>query len=1119
MTPSLAPRIRFATSSDGVRIAHTAAGQGPPLVKAANWLSHLEFDNQSPVWRHWIRDLSRHHTFIRYDARGCGLSDRAVDDFSLEAWVRDLEAVVDALELERFPLLGISQGGPIAVAYAARHPERVSHLILYGSYARGRAFRPLTEREREEQDLLISLIRVGWGQDHAAFRQLFTSFFIPEGTAEQVHWFNELQRVSASPETAARIVSAFQTLEVRPLAPTLQLPALVLHAKGDLRIPFDEGRLLASLIPGARFVPLESRNHILLEPERAWPRFVNEVRGFLGVGAPLTVPETLDAAPAMPDERRRRVEELLDRALDLDPGERPAFIAQACTGDAGLRQELEVMVKLAERTGVTRAVARAVGATPAAPPVRSGRIIAQYEVLGQLGGGGMGVVYKALDRRLHRPVALKFLPSYLSAEKHLKLRFLQEAKVVAALDHPNICAVLEVEELEDGQLFIVMPCYEGETLNQKIARGPLDVALAAEYAAQIAEGLAHAHAAGVIHRDVKPANVIVAPDERVKILDFGIAKVADLNLTLAGAVLGTPSYMSPEQACGDPIDHRSDLWALGAVLYEMLTGRPPFEAESPRALYVAIQRQDAAPVRSLRAEVPPALEAVVQRLLEKEPERRYAGGREVADDLRRALLGDGAIAVAASTSAPLSADTQLERGRAAFARSAWREAYEALRAADAGGTLEAEDLERLAESAWWVSSGTASMRARERAYRQYLRRGEPRAAASVALALAEDHFHRPAPAVAQGWLRRAERHLEQVPERSEHGWLERLKCMLTLRLDPSAAMAHAERAVAIARHAGDSDLEAIATQDRGRALVALGRVKDGMALIDEAMAAVTAGELTPRTTGRAYCNMMDVCHRIADFGRAAEWDDAAESWSEPHAESGFPGICRIYRASLLRLRGSLAEAERQAQRAANELTDFLTDVAGEAYYELGEIRLRARDLAGAEAMFGEAHTRGRDPQPGLALLRLAEGKPEAARTMIERALGDARPIALDRAKLLPALVEIRVACGAIETAADAAAELERIAETYGSPALVAAAALARARIELASGRAESAAAELRRACRIWTDIELPIELAQSRLLLAQAYTALGNRDDAALEERTAQAILSRVAARGAAPPA
>jgi tetratricopeptide (TPR) repeat protein len=609
----------------------------------------------------------------------------------------------------------------------------------------------------------------------------------------------------------------------------------------------------------------------------------------------------------------------------------------------------------------------------------------------------------------------------------------------------------------------------------------------------------------VVHRDIKPANIVVTPGGRVKILDFGIAKVAraSANVTQAGAVVGTLSYMSPEQAAGDPVDHRTDLWAFGVVLYEMLAGRPPFTADSMEALFYAIHWRQPERLASLRSDVPPALDSLVHRLLEKEPARRYDDARLLATALESVRAGE-------PTADPAFPDTdQLARARAAFARTAWLEAYEGLKAVDTAGGLEPEDLERLAEAAWWLSDGATSIRARERAYRRYLERDQPRAAASVAIALAEDHFHRLARSVGQGWLRRAERHLEGLPEAAAHGWLYRLKFVIALDAEgrPEEAMEHAGRALEIARRVGDTDLEALALQDRGRALVAAGSVKDGMALIDEAMTAVTAGELTPRTAGRAYCNMMSTCDRLGDFGRAAEWYDLANAWCEPHADSGYPGICRVHRAGILRLRGSLREAEHEARRAADELSDFLTDVAGEAFYELGEIRLRMGDLPGAGDMFREAHARGRDPQPGLALMRLAEGRSEAARSMIERALLETGHTALDRAKLLPALVELRVACGDVVAAAEGASELEAISAAYMSPAFVASAAVAHGRVELARGQAERAMRHLRRACRIWGEINLRFDLAHTRLLLSRAYSALGNADEAELEERAARAAL------------
>jgi len=671
-----------------------------------------------------------------------------------------------------------------------------------------------------------------------------------------------------------------------------------------------------------------------------------------------------------------------------------------------------------------------------------------------------------------------------------------------------------------------MPYVEGKTLRQRLQHtGALPIPEALRILGYIARALAYAHRRGVIHRDVKPENVLISQDN-VFLADFGVAKPVDAAanqyLTTGGLVVGTPTYMAPEQAAADPAtDHRADIYAFGILAYELLAGEPPFANLPLGLLFAAHASREPEPIARRRPDVPSPLASLIARCLRKDPDDRWDSADALCDVLRATALPEPSFLMADGDSsevrelAPTTAVVgALERARAAFARTAWGEAYDGLSAADAGGELEAEDLERLAEAAWWLSDGTACVRARERAYRQYRQRGEPRAAACVALALAEDHFHRLARSVGQGWLRRAERHLEGLPDVPERGWLYRLRFLVALETErkPEEAMEYADRALEIARRVGDTDLEALALQDRGRVLVALGQVKDGMALMDEAMTAATAGELTPRTTGRAYCNMMSTCEQLGDVGRAAEWYDAAHSWSEPYTGSGYPGICRVHRAGILRLRGSLREAEHEARRAAEELVDFLADVAGEAFYELGEIRLRMGDLPGAGEMFSEAHSRGRDPQPGLALLRLAEGRSEAARSMIERVLIEPGLTGLDRAKLLPALVEIRVACGESAAAAEGASELETITTTYTSPALVASAALARGRVVLAAGQAEQAMLHLQRACRIWAEIDLPIELAQTRLLLSRAYSALGNNDEAELEERTARAAMDRIGA-------
>lgn len=275
--------IRLCTANDGVSIAYATCGSGPPLVKTANYLTHLKHDWEGSVWRHWLRGLAAHHTLVRYDERGCGLSDWDVDDFSIDAWVQDLEAVVDAAGLERFPLLGISQGTAVSVAYAVKYPEKVSHLILYGGYARGRFHRNLAEEEMLQAKTMINVIRAGWGNENPAFRQLFSTMLMPDGTQEQMACLNDLARVSATPENAAAMEQAFYQIDVTDLAPQVTTPTLILHGRSDAAIPFEEGRLLAALIPDARFVPLDSRNHILLENEPAWSRFLAEVHAFLGV--------------------------------------------------------------------------------------------------------------------------------------------------------------------------------------------------------------------------------------------------------------------------------------------------------------------------------------------------------------------------------------------------------------------------------------------------------------------------------------------------------------------------------------------------------------------------------------------------------------------------------------------------------------------------------------------------------------------------------------------------------------------------------------------------------------------------------------------------------------------
>jgi pimeloyl-ACP methyl ester carboxylesterase len=272
--------VRYLKTSDHVRLAWASCGGGPTLIKAANWLTHLNYDLDSPVWKHWIEFFGRHFRLIRYDERGCGMTDWEVSDLSMPRWAADLEAVVDASDPgESFVLFGCSHGTAAAMEYAVHHPQRVSHLILYGGYAVGWAHRQ-DEAGLARYRAITELIRTGWGQDNPVFRQLFTSRFAPGARTEQLEWFNELCRRTTSPAMAARLLVARGELDVRGLLPQVSVPTLVLHARGDEVVPFSMGQMLATEIPNASFVELDSRNHVLLADEPAWTRFKQAVLEF-----------------------------------------------------------------------------------------------------------------------------------------------------------------------------------------------------------------------------------------------------------------------------------------------------------------------------------------------------------------------------------------------------------------------------------------------------------------------------------------------------------------------------------------------------------------------------------------------------------------------------------------------------------------------------------------------------------------------------------------------------------------------------------------------------------------------------------------------------------------------
>jgi pimeloyl-ACP methyl ester carboxylesterase/DNA-binding CsgD family transcriptional regulator len=290
---AISQQIRFCRARDGARIAVAMSGKGAPLLCVPPWFSHAELDAASPIWMHWLRELSLDCRCIRYDQRGTGLSDRIVPPPSFEDWLGDLETVVDTLGLKRFALLGVSQGAALAIAYATRHRQRVSHLTILGGCTRGPLYREGLTHGGEEAALLIKLARIGWGRENPAFRQLFTTMLIPDSTLEQQRWLNDLQKASAAPEIAAAALEVLHRLDLTSLAQAVRVPTLVFHARGDGCVPFEEGRRLAALIPAARFVPLDTRNHLLLENDPAWKHFLTELRALLAHGSASTLPNRL----------------------------------------------------------------------------------------------------------------------------------------------------------------------------------------------------------------------------------------------------------------------------------------------------------------------------------------------------------------------------------------------------------------------------------------------------------------------------------------------------------------------------------------------------------------------------------------------------------------------------------------------------------------------------------------------------------------------------------------------------------------------------------------------------------------------------------------------------------
>jgi class 3 adenylate cyclase len=460
----------------------------------------------------------------------------------------------------------------------------------------------------------------------------------------------------------------------------------------------------------------------------------------------------------------------------------------------------------------------------------------------------------------------------------------------------------------------------------------------------------------------------------------------------------------------------------------------------------------------------------------------------------------------------------VEVARNAAERHSWREAYDAYTGSDDSG-LTPDDQEQFADAAWWTGKIDEAIGLRERSYAGFSAAGDRLGAARLALTLSWDHLNRGAFAVSRGWFANAERLLEGQPEAREHGFLALSRGITTLFAEGNIddALPELERAHDIAARAGDRDTQVLALVGKGRAFVQRGDVEQGLAILDEASTSAVSGELRPYATGLVYCATITSCQHVGDYRRAAEWTEAASRWCEQEDMNGFPGACRIHRAEIMRLRGDWPEAEKTALAACEEVHDFDRLVTAGGYYEIGEIRRRRGDFAAAEEAFRTANELGRSPQPGLALLQLAQGKVESAVAGVTRRLAEMDE-PLERVRMLPALAEIALAAADLDTARSAAAELQQIVDSYKigdrrAPAFDATVNLTLGQIELAGQDWDDASRDLRRARDEWQEIGAPYETAQARMLLGIAFRHQGDEHAATLELQAAQTTFERLGAK------
>jgi tetratricopeptide (TPR) repeat protein len=717
----------------------------------------------------------------------------------------------------------------------------------------------------------------------------------------------------------------------------------------------------------------------------------------------------------------------------------------------------------------------------------------------------MATVYLVQDLKHARPVALKIMHPDLAAGLGPK-RFLREIHLAARLDHPHILPVYDSGEAA-GQLWYVMPYVEGESLRERLRREVrLPIRDAVRITREIAGALEYAHARDVVHRDIKPENILLAQGH-ARLTDFGIAKpveVGDEALTRVGFVVGTPKYMSPEQASGEAVDPRSDLYSLACVLYEMLAGETPYTGPSAQAIIIRSALGPAPLVRAARPDVPEALETLITRNLSPEPAERCASASAFAAVLEESLSVPTPPPFPAASNGAVG--DSLDRGRDAYRRRAWGEAYAMLSARDREAPLEPEDVERLAMTCLLLGKDTESADLLARAHHEFLGRGVPERAARAAFWLAFYMMERGETAQGSGWLGRARRLLiDAGRECVEQGYV--------LLPDAIRALAEGDNDTALA--VGDRDLLALTRHAQGRAMIRSGKAAEGLALLDEAMIAVTTDEVSPSVVGGIYCSVISGCQEIFDWRRAQEWTVALARWCSPQPDLVlFHGNCLLRRSEVLQLRGDWSGALEEAQRALARFLDPPGQTGiGSAYFQLGELHRLRGELDEADEAYRQASLHGRRTQPGLALLRVAQGEIDTALASIRRAL-DESPQLRFRPMLLAACVEVAIAAAQIDAARKAAEELVTIAGEIGVPYLRALSRRAIGAVHLAESDARAALAVLRESQTIWQEIGAPYEVARTRVLIGSACRQLGDACEADLDLTAAAAVFERL---GAAP--